>query len=226
MTSPSSLAAPLAPGDLIFFAGNPLNPVDDAIMIRTGGKWVHVEIVVATPSDASPRTIGALASGITPHDLPAHGIPAMTAAHCSPARLPGTLTWLRGQVGQPYSWCDIADQGISLIAPSAPLLTDGRYDCSHLAAMFLTRAGYPLPATLLARPQLISPVALAHAVGLSSDRARPPLLIVPSPGKDPDCVPLPGMTSRPDASMRSTPTPAHPLSDCVLSLPPPSPRTG
>lgn len=165
------------PGDLVFFAGNPHNPVDLAIMLKTGGNLTHVECVYRVAPTGQVLTIGALSSGVTLHPLPALGIPAATAAHTSPARLPGALAWLRGQVGQPYSWNDIADQALTLLDPDAPVVSDGHYDCSHLAAVFLTHAGYPLPPALLARPELISPVSLARAVGLSV--ASAPQLLPP-----------------------------------------------
>ena len=153
------------PGDLVFFRGDLANPVDCAIMARTGGDLVHVEIVCAVDG-SQVQTIGALAQGIVRHPLPARGILAATSAHTSPARLPAALVWLGEQVGQPYGWTDILDQGESLLDPQAPLISSGAMDCSHLAATFLARAGYPLPASLMAQPPLISPVALARAVGV------------------------------------------------------------
>lgn len=167
------MLTPLHPGDLVFYIGDPANLVDDAIMVRTGGRFVHVEVVydapgASSPASSLPRTIGALASGVTLHPLPAQGIPALTSAHLlsSPARLEAALSWLRGQVGQPYGWECIADQGLALV-PGAPQLPAIHLDCSALAADFLTRAGYPFPAHAPGPLALVSPVSLARAVGLT-----------------------------------------------------------
>lgn len=159
-------------GDLAFFPSHG-SLFDKLIELRTGDgdadtddTLTHVEIVVAvSPDGTRAETIGALAQGIVRHALPAGAILVATGARCLPERLPAMLTWLGAQVGERYGWDDIASQALTWLDRNGPYVAARHaMDCSHLAALALTIAGYPLPPDLIVNAALVTPASLYRAV--------------------------------------------------------------
>lgn len=128
-------------GDLAFYSGDWTKPLDVAIMARTKSQIVHVAVVMADSA-----TIAATSTGIRLGTLGDYTHFAQThilAQGLPNNRLSAALVWLQNQIGQPYGWADILNQGL-LSLNKDPVLLDKSYDCSHLACCFLWIAGVEL----------------------------------------------------------------------------------
>src|SRR5579884_4016377 len=155
------------PGDLVLFEGDPRSLVDRAICAATHGPYSHVEVIVAGARGEQPcMSIGALSGGVVKHPLPWRGrahLAIPTGAACDPERLPDALAWLEAQVGDGYGWLDCVADGLRALLPArlgsrTPfLVAPHRFDCSHLAAVFLAAAGYPLPPAMVESLGTVSP---------------------------------------------------------------------
>lgn len=156
-----------AAGDLIFFRGTG-RWYERLIQARTGGPFVHVEIV-RSPGES----VGAIMRrGVERHPLPGGGEVAATSTACDPVRLRRALAWLDAQVGDHYGWYAIGDDVLLAAVPwwRAFVTVRRMYDCSQLAATFLAIADYGLPEDMLTSLETTSPNSLARVVGLLPDK--------------------------------------------------------
>lgn len=138
---PSDLTATQT-GDIAFYKSHG-SLLDDAIQLRTGSDLVHVAVV-----EQRGQTIAATSGGITRQALgDVYEVWRPTNAY-DPSRLAEALVWLRGEVGKPYGYADIANQ-VLLLAGNDPVLLDKSEDCSDLATKFLWIAGVALPGSYI-----------------------------------------------------------------------------
>lgn len=167
-------------GDLLFYTAQPRSKypaglngtlsylTDATIASETGSHYVHVEIVYnATASLSTDRVgiaIAALSQGVVKHPI---DYTYTKRAEFSPGQLPNAanaLAWLQGEVGHPYGWLDILNQGLLHLPGNPTIAMHSAYDCSDLATRFLSLAGYQLPDYLVVAPQSVTPGELAAAL--------------------------------------------------------------
>lgn len=169
MADVTAVGMELQPGDVVFYRGKRGSVFDGVIeLVEHGGDVVHCEMVVSAEEGQPPESIGALASGVTRHVIPAGGIVARTGAKLEPLRRHLMLVWLDGQVGKPYGWEDCLAAVEADIAPHGPfVVSSSAMDCSHLCTAALQIGGYPLPAELYIEhmtPATVTPEQLFEAL--------------------------------------------------------------
>lgn len=144
-------------GDLLFFTGGS-KLSDRAIMWRTRGRFVHVEIDLGDGT-----SIGALTRGVTRHPIPDGALAVTTSAYTNGLLLPRARHYIESMVGKQYSGWDILDFAVSLLFPNGPfLISSTAVDCSQLATNFLIVAGYPVPLNSIMHTELVSPNDIAR----------------------------------------------------------------
>lgn len=159
---------PSAPGDLLFFKGDPKNPIDRVIMRRTGSHWVHVGVVIEHRLMLSAR-----ADGVKIEPLPNGAL--LYVANGSLSHREEALRWLLQQAGDGYGFGDIFNQALLWLSAHHPwfdlptLDFARRRDCSHLVYDFLRVGGYPFGPQAhiqLLQPERVTPGMLAAALGI------------------------------------------------------------
>ena len=158
-------------GDLIFV--RPTGPGDwmgSLVARATDGPYCHVQIRIS-----HFEVIEALGRGICRDTLASEPDPADVArvgGSLPLERMATAMNWLLNQVNDRYGVFDIVADALQLALPKALgsrtpfLVAPSSYDCSHLAATFISGTGYPLPLDLIADLPRVSPNALARALGV------------------------------------------------------------
>lgn len=182
--------APLCVGDLIFVRPptDGSDPAGELIARATSGPYCHVRIVSETDgvADGEAQVVEALARSGVHHAYLTPPYPnhtrdvARIGALLAPERRAFAVGWLLRQVGDAYSFWDIAADAVCALLPArwgsrTPLLVaPSAMDCSALAALFLLVAGYEWPSdALIASPERMSPNDLARLLGLVKGATRP-----------------------------------------------------
>ena len=170
----------IAAGDLLFYVPDGTSPFDGVIARFTGGPYSHVAVALGDGSVVA--ALGGPRGGVVHY---AQGRPSLilaTGQRC--AALGAGETWLRAEIGHPYSYADVVDAAAALIwdqlQPSvswgpfsvrvplpqlSAIVQSGAFDCSSLAARFLIDSGMAgLPAAIRANPDICSPNSLARAI--------------------------------------------------------------
>lgn len=146
-------------GDLVLYrAGTSWQ--DKVIAMATGGPFVHVEI------DLGEGTfIGAHDEGISKVGAAqADENHVYTTPRGSQADIEAGLKWAISQLGDPYSWIDIFDDGSKYLHLTWYLGVDKSYDCSDFATRYLIVAHSDGPLGQLAtHPETVSPNDIARA---------------------------------------------------------------
>lgn len=142
---------------------------DRAIVLSTGGPYVHTEIVVD-----SEHMIGARTDGIAIHPLPLDP-DSYVAIDISPYTTEATmlsgLLWAVQQKGRKYGWSDVAFQAVKFMFPNNPLRwgVEGRFDCADFVCRYLIHAGVQLPDSYL-DTYTVTPCDIARAFSLLDPR--------------------------------------------------------
>lgn len=174
---------------LIQSYGSSLAEQEAATIVKwaTNGPYVHAAVII----DESLNIVEARTDGVHYGKLGTtdNGSPAANYQVCSIytanrndqgntipldiQALNHAVTWLDQQANakDPYSWCDIADQGLDALFGQNHLRVTqpGRFDCSNLAAMFLFLCGIKLP---FKPPFDVSPNDLGEFFGLLPQRRK------------------------------------------------------
>ena len=155
----------LESGDILFYKMNG-SFTDRIIKWYTKSPYVHVSIALDNKNQIEARAHGVIRTVIDRTRLGAvfhlndgyqigKNIPMGSKNELTKA-----LVWLNMQVGREYSWADIVNAVAERWYQRMYLVQVQHYDCSALAAEFLTRAGYKLLLWPYA-PQQITPAILA-----------------------------------------------------------------
>lgn len=153
---PAPMVNPTQAGDIAFYVSHG-SVIDQAIVLRTGSKYVHVAIF-----ESQGSTVAATSGGITrQHPGNEYAIWRPPTGY-DQDRLTAALAWLDGEVGKAYGYADIVNQ-VLLLSDRNPILLDKSEDCSVLATKFLWIAGAQLPAALI-EVHRVTPGGLAVAL--------------------------------------------------------------
>ncbi len=153
-------------GDLRFYRSS--GDLPDTIIADVSGPFVHVDVDMGDGT-----AIGELSAGLKRYPVSPPAPPLVTiwsiAGHSSPLAIKAALLWAEHETwAHPeYGWLDVLDAGLRAIDPHAPYIGDpGEWDCSDFVTRFLIQAGVMLPLALENEPHLVTPSALATALGV------------------------------------------------------------
>lgn len=147
----------ITPGSLLFYRSS--GTFFDRVIELLAGKYVHVAIAISSTEKIEMLGQGCVKMPITENTIGGiwHYVPS---THIG---LEAALNWLHGQIGQPYGWedlLDVLDRGHSAVTFEV-----GHKDCSHLAADFLQKSGYPM-GKFEPQHDRVTPMMLANFLGV------------------------------------------------------------
>lgn len=160
-------------GDIVFVRPTIDDWTGALIAEATRGPYSHVRVAISSREVIEALPTGIARSLVGDMDQPHVVDVATTGSHLQVDRRAHALAWLIRQKGDPYNWFAIGADTLGIILPQrlgsrTPfLVAPSRYDCSELAARFLTHAGYKwLPDAMADYPTRVSPNDLARALGV------------------------------------------------------------
>lgn len=144
-------------GDVLFWPSDG-SPVSRIIALATRGRFVHVSVDMDDGTD-----IGAHSQDGTQRRIIPSGALLVRFRPPAGAAIERGITFLLGEIGNPYGFCNIVNVGLALLHLPYRLTRLDAYDCSSLVTRYLTEIGVNL-GDLGEEPDSVSPNDIARAL--------------------------------------------------------------
>lgn len=155
----------MARGDVLFWTSDG-SPVSRLICAVTHGPFCHVSVDLGDGYDIGAHSEDGVQRRHVPDDR------GITKLHLTPPfgvvppeRIEVGITFLEGEIGNKYGWCNILNAGLAFLHLPYRLSRLDRYDCSSLVARYLTIIGYAM-GDLGEEPDSVSPNDIARWMGV------------------------------------------------------------